>query len=268
MGATNPDTPAVGFNSPNGNSVLPGNSISSQGLGAFIVNAFGLTPTTTSTTAVSGQNAAPGAQPSPTAGGPAPTPGAGTVASSTPTINAPIAPGSDDFFYGLGAKPNGDQISPGQPTNSLFRAPSASTIITNGATLSSPTALGTYPSGGAQTNNIAGAIVPPVFTVGGQIFTPNPTAFAVAETTFSAGGPGVTIGETHVSLDSHSSLIVGDVTTSFPVVGVSSPTSGNGNQAAAPPVLTVGGQVFTPNPTAFAVAGTIVSIDGPGVTIS
>ena len=95
----------------------------------------------------------------------------------------------------------------------------------------------------------------PSSTAGDQVFTPRPIAFSIAGTTLSAGGPGVTISGTPVSLGPSGSLVIGASTTILP-------------SGASPPVLTVGGQVFTPSPIAFSIAGTTVSAGGPGVTIA
>lgn len=96
---------------------------------------------------------------------------------------------------------------------------------------------------------------PPPITVGGQVFTPNTAAFAIAGTTLSAGGPGVTISGTLVSLGPSGNLVIGTSTSML-------------SSEASPSVFTVGGQTFTASPTAFFVAGTKISAGGPGVTIS
>ena len=92
---------------------------------------------------------------------------------------------------------------------------------------------------------------PTAYTVGNQVFTPNPTAFSIDGTTISAGGPGVTIDGTIVSLGSSGILNVGSSTISL----------------APNPAYTVGGKIFTPNPTAFSIDGTIISAGGSGVNI-
>lgn len=92
--------------------------------------------------------------------------------------------------------------------------------------------------------------------VAGQVFTPNPTGFSIADTALSRGGPGVTLSGTPVSLGP-SGLVVGKTTL---------PLAAELRAAQAP--LTVGGQIFTPNPLAFPIAGTTLSLGGPGITIS
>ena len=67
-----------------------------------------------------------------------------------------------------------------------------------------------------------------VFTVGGQVFTANPTAFSIDGTTISAGGPGVVISGTPVSLQASGVLDVGNSS-----VTLASATVGNGVGVAA-----------------------------------
>ncbi|KAL9039710.1 MAG: hypothetical protein Q9214_004769 [Letrouitia sp. 1 TL-2023] len=92
--------------------------------------------------------------------------------------------------------------------------------------------------------------------VAGQVFTPNPTGFPIADTALSQGGPGVTLSGTPVSLGP-SGLVVGKTTL---------PLATEFRATQAP--LKVGGQIFTPNPSRFPIAGTILSLGGPGITIS
>ncbi len=97
----------------------------------------------------------------------------------------------------------------------------------------------------------AASPTPTAYTIGNQVFTPNPTAFPIDGTTISAGGPGVTIDGTIVSLGLSGILDIGSSTISL----------------APGPAYTVGGKVFTPNPTAFSMDGTIISAGGSGVVI-
>ena len=93
-----------------------------------------------------------------------------------------------------------------------------------------------------------------IFTVGGQAFTANPTAFAIARTTLSAGGPAVLLSGTPVSLGPSGKLVLGSTT-----AALANPTQSS--------IFNIGGQSFTVNPTGFAIAGTTVSAGGPGITI-
>ncbi|KAK0516827.1 hypothetical protein JMJ35_001430 [Cladonia borealis] len=98
--------------------------------------------------------------------------------------------------------------------------------------------------------------LPTVFTVGSEVFTPNPTAISMNGRTITAGGPGVTIAGTTVSLGSSGLLEVGSSTITLSA------------EQALPTVFTVGGEVFTPNPTAIAMDGTTITAGGPGATIA
>ena len=102
------------------------------------------------------------------------------------------------------------------------------------------------PSAPSQTN---------ILTVGGQIFSANPTGFTVAGTSLSPGGPGITVSGTPISLGTSGLLAIGSSTTHL-----NAPPQSN--------IFTVGGQTFTANPTAFSIAGTTISTGGKGVTIS
>ncbi|KAL8785001.1 MAG: hypothetical protein Q9195_008812 [Heterodermia aff. obscurata] len=94
-----------------------------------------------------------------------------------------------------------------------------------------------------------------VFTIGSVTFTPNPTVFAIGTSTLSAGGPGVTIASTPISLNPQGSLIVGSTT-----IPLQSPT---------PSVLTTFGQTFTlESNSRVVVGGVTLSPGGPGATVS
>ena len=95
------------------------------------------------------------------------------------------------------------------------------------------------------------------YTIAGQTFTPNLSAFPIASTVLSAGGPAVTIDGTAISLGQSGSLAIGSSTVRL---GTPAYTPGN--------AYTVAGQTFTPNPSAFAVAGTTISAGGPAATIN
>ena len=93
---------------------------------------------------------------------------------------------------------------------------------------------------------------PTVFTVGNEVFKPNPKSFSIDDPTILAGGPGVTIDGTIVRLGTSGTLDIGSSTILR--------SSSN--------VYTVGGEVFTPNPTAFSIDCTTISAGGRGVTIN
>lgn len=95
------------------------------------------------------------------------------------------------------------------------------------------------------------------FTVAGQTFIPNPSAFSLDDTTISADGPAVTASETIISLGQNGALKTGSSTFSLPRLSDKSPKE----------AYTVAGQIFTPNPSAFAIAGTTISASGAAVKI-
>ena len=95
------------------------------------------------------------------------------------------------------------------------------------------------------------------YTVAGQTFTPNPSAFSIAGTTISAGGPAATVDGTVVSLGQSGALRIGSSTISLPT------------QSYTPSkAYTVAGQTFTPNPSAFPIATTVISAAGPAATVN
>lgn len=111
---------------------------------------------------------------------------------------------------------------------------------------------------GSSTISLTDPSATPVLAVAGQTFTPNPSAFSIAGTIVSAGGPAVTVGGTAISLDQYGALAIGSTT-----ISLATPPS----NAFATKAFTVAGQTFTPNPSAFSIAGTTISADGPAVTI-
>ena len=95
------------------------------------------------------------------------------------------------------------------------------------------------------------------FTVAGQTFTPNPSIFSIAGTTISADGPAITISGITIDLGQHGALKIGSSTINLPTPSNIFPSK----------VYTVAGQVFTPNPFAFSIAGTTISAGGPAATV-
>ena len=95
------------------------------------------------------------------------------------------------------------------------------------------------------------------FTVAGQTFTPNPSAFFIAGTTISVGGPAVTIDGTTISLGPSGALAIGGSTVDLPTLTYTPSKA-----------YTVADQKFTPNPSAFPIAGTILSAGGPAATVN
>ena len=97
-----------------------------------------------------------------------------------------------------------------------------------------------------------------IFTIGTQQFTANPTGFLLDGVTISPGAAAQTIDGTIISLAKSGALAIGSST-----ILLQTPSS---TPTAVPPI-TVAGQTFTPNPTAFSIAGTTVSAGGPAITI-
>ena len=96
-----------------------------------------------------------------------------------------------------------------------------------------------------------------IYTVAGQIFTPNPSAFQIAGTTVSEGGPAATVDGTIISLGQSGALAIGSSIFHLPTL---SDTPSN--------AYTVAGQRFTPNPSAFTIAGTVISAGGPAAVMN
>ena len=94
------------------------------------------------------------------------------------------------------------------------------------------------------------------YTVAGQTSTPNPSTFSIAGPTISAGGPVITVDGTVVSLGQSGAMAIGSSTFDLP------PPSYTPSKA-----YTVAGQTFTPNPSAFPIAETIISAGGPAATV-
>ena len=97
------------------------------------------------------------------------------------------------------------------------------------------------------------------YSVGGKDFAPNWTAFRIAGTTVSAGGPGVTIAGTPLRLDASGILKIGTS-----VASIANIASTNGH----PQLASVITETSTPNPTAFVVPNTAIHEAGSVITIS
>ena len=107
---------------------------------------------------------------------------------------------------------------------------------------------------GDATTTLAGLSPSSVFTVGGSTFTANPTKFSIAGATLTAGGPGIMINHTSISLNPSGFLLIGTST-----IPLRTPT---------PAVMATDGQVFTVEQGGLvAVDGVTLSSGGPGTTI-
>ena len=96
------------------------------------------------------------------------------------------------------------------------------------------------------------------YRVANEVFTPNPTAVSIADTTLSAGGPGVTIGNSVISLGQNGALRIDSSTIALPTL--SDPSF---NKA-----YIIAGETFTPNPSLFSIASITISAGGPAATIN
>ena len=121
----------------------------------------------------------------------------------------------------------------------------------------------TYPVVAAASPGLQ--ISAPIYTVGDQPFTANPTEIAIAGTTITPGGVGATISGTPVILDSSGGLVIGQSTI---LVLPTAQNPASGADSASIPVLTVGNEIFTANPSAISIAGTTLTPGGAAVTIA
>lgn len=123
------------------------------------------------------------------------------------------------------------------------------------------TRISLAPSGTLLVNNSPIPIPQPpskpsaVFTVGDQTFEANPTGFSIAGARVKPGDAPVIVSGTSIALDKLGELVIGSSS-----IQISRPE--------ATPVLTVGGQIVTPNPAGFVVAGLTVLPGAAPLTIS
>lgn len=197
-----------------------------------------------------------------------PTSNAYVVQANTPAANGVALPtGAVTLANGLVVTPEAG-AAPG--ASATYRLPGGVEISAGGApAIVSGTTYSALPSGeGFLVNGKSTLALPEVtagamasaavYTVGGQVFTANPTGFAIGSATVAPGGTAVTVSGTVISLDKSSHLRIGsstmDLTSKYPV--------------ATNDVVSVGGSAITAAPTGFVVAGTTVSPGGSAVTIN
>ena len=89
-----------------------------------------------------------------------------------------------------------------------------------------------------------------IFTIGAQTFTVNPTGFKINNAAISPGGTAHTVDDTTISLGQSGNLAIGSSTISL----------------ISPTILTVPGQTFTSNPSAFSITDSIISAGDPAIT--
>lgn len=101
---------------------------------------------------------------------------------------------------------------------------------------------------------------PTPITIGNGVYTPNPSGLSIDGIEIPADEQGTTVEGTLMSLEpSGRGLVIGSSRLASPAVLTSQPP--------APSLMTIGSQVFTPNPTGFSISGTTISAGAPGVVI-
>ena len=171
-----------------------------------------------------------------------PDPQPGDLQTSQPTPNAPAAP------------------VPQQAGKSQTQAQGLGAIIYNAFGKSGPE---NSPTNDDDNNVVDGSpVIEDTLTIAGQKLVPDPSGMVIGGSSLLPGGSAVTISNTPISLGSSGILVVGSSTILLPTQ--SDPPS----TPFAAKALTVAGQTFTPNPSAFSIAGTTLSADSPAVTVS
>ena len=108
-----------------------------------------------------------------------------------------------------------------------------------------------------------------VYTVAGQVFTPNPSAFSIAGTTISAGGPAAIVGGTVISLEPSGTLVIGSST--IPLLSQTAFLSDvdiNGFDVIAhSSFAVVDGVTVSAAAAGITVSGRVVSLEAGGATL-
>lgn len=142
----------------------------------------------------------------------------------------------------------GSYITPGGPTHLISGTPISldpSGIIHIGDSTINSLAAPTEP---------ASAVL---LTVGGQLFTANPSGFNIGSLRIAPGEPAVTIAGTPISVASSGVVIIGDSTVSL-----------QQGQTPGQKVFTVADKTFTANPTGFNIGNSRIGPSSPTITIS
>ena len=204
------------------------------------------------------------------------TPGAAITVSGTPIS---LASGGNVAVVGTSTQSlrSTSAITPAPAVlsfdGSSYTADASSDFIINGQTLTPGAAItvsGTpisLLSGGAiavigsSTQSLGSAAIvtaAPVFTLDGSTYTADASSdFIIDGQTLTPGGV-ITVSGTPISYDGSGNDVVIGTSTEPLATAMITPAD----------ILTVDGQVFTANPTAFSIDGTTISAGGPGVTIS
>ncbi|KAL6717300.1 hypothetical protein ACLMJK_005215 [Lecanora helva] len=237
------------------------NAVQSQGLGAAIASAMGLSPASHPSPTVAGN----GVNPEPSA---RPEDSQDLTVALAPSASAIIINGVTSILPA--ASPSGSQIisigsqlialNPAQPTapanqpNSPQVSPATAQYEVNGQTIQA----------GGPVISISGTPIN-IPSAGNEIVVGGSTIPLPASATNNALPP-LILGSQTITPNSDSAYIIGSQTL---IPGSSAVIfSAPGNQAPTATPLTISSQIFTPNPTAFAIDGTTLTPGGSGVTIA
>lgn len=186
--------------------------------------------------------------------------GSSTVSLTNPSATPVLAVAGQTFTPNPSAFPiAGTTISAGGPAVTI-----SGTIISLGqhgalkigsSTINLPTASNNLPS--------------KVYTVAGQVFTPNPSAFSIAGTTISAGGPAATVGGTVISLEPSGTLVIGSSTIPLlPQTAFLSDVDIDGFDVIAhSSFAVVDGVTVSAAAAGVTVSGRVVSLEAGGATL-
>ena len=153
----------------------------------------------------------------------------------------------------------------------------AGTIVSAGdsAVTVDGTIISLDPSGvlaiGSSTVDLPSLSDPPpskVYTVAGQTFTPNPSAFRIANIIISAGGPAATINGTIISLRPSNTLLIGSSTIPLFPTHIPSDINLDGfdiNSQSS--FVVVDGVTLSAAAAAVTISGTLVSLEAGGATL-
>lgn len=172
-----------------------------------------------------------------------------TIGPGTPIDSAPLAPDTLTIA--------GHTVVP-NPTGLTI---AGSSVLPGGSAVTlSGTPISLDPSGILLVGSSSFSLPPQsIFTIGTRTITANPTGFVLDGAPIYPDGAAQTIDGTIVSLGHSGALTIGSSTISLPAPSFIPPTSSP---------LTVAGQTFKSNPTAFSIAGTTISAGVPAITLA
>ena len=235
-----PDDPHTSSTDPNAPAApLPqqGDSqqMETQGLGAFIYNAFGKD----------------GPQYNPTNDGNDLVDGSAVAAETLIIVGQNLVPNPSGMVIG------GSTLLPGGSavtiSNTFLSLGSSGIFVVGSSTMLLPTQPEppSFPPSATK-----------AMTVASQSFIPNPSAFSIAGTTISAGGPAVTVSGTVISLGPSGALAIGSSTTNL-----LAPVGQTYTTVAAGQKITLLNSNLNPAALSAIIAGKTISAGGPAVTV-